>query len=116
MSKGTNWTAGPWRRLPYQHGDGASLSLRIVGDDGPYTGDSVAEVRDGAGDYAAKAEANANLIAAAPELYTANEDAEFLLRMLAEHPEDLASMMDSIKRCADDLRAALAKARGEDAV
>ena len=55
-------------------------------------------------------EANMNLIAAAPDLLAALEDAEFLLRKagLMEGP-----MRDSFNRSASDARAAIAKAMGK---
>jgi len=54
-------------------------------------------------------EANARLIAAAPELADALRDAEFLLRKLGQ----LAGpMQDSCQRCASDARALLARVDG----
>ena len=55
-------------------------------------------------------EANAWLIAAAPELLEALEDAEFLLRKFAAYP---GPMQDSAKRSSEDARAAITKAKGE---
>ena len=51
--------------------------------------------------YAAK---DGPLLAAAPELLETLADAEFLLRMLVKNPDDVGSMIDSLKRCADDAR------------
>lgn len=58
----------------------------------------------------AEVEANARLIASAPELLAALEDAEFLLRKagLMAGP-----MRDSFNRSASDARAAIAKATGK---
>lgn len=57
------------------------------------------------------AEANARLIAAAPDLLAALEDAEFLMRKIALHPNDAWAMRDSFTRSAQDARAAIAKAK-----
>jgi hypothetical protein len=59
----------------------------------------------------ASAMANARLISAAPDLLTALEDAEFLLRKagLMAGP-----MRDSFNRSASDARAAIAKATGRE--
>ena len=38
------------------------------------------------------------------------QDAEFLLRKLAQNPREIGSMMESIERCATDLRDALTAA------
>ncbi len=55
-------------------------------------------------------EANARLIASAPELADALRDAEFLLRKLGQ----LAGpMQDSCQRCASDARALLARVDGD---
>jgi hypothetical protein len=54
--------------------------------------------------------ANASLLASAPELLSALEDAEFLLRKFS-HLQ--GPMQDSFKRSAADARAAIAKAKGE---
>jgi len=57
-------------------------------------------------------EANARLIAAAPELADALRDAEFLLRKLGQ----LAGpMQGSCQRCASDARALLARVDGDAA-
>lgn len=53
---------------------------------------------------------NAQLIAAAPDLLAALEDAEFLLRKAAQLQ---GPMHDSFKRSAEDAREAIAKAKGE---
>ncbi len=62
---------------------------------------SVADARD---------HANARLIAAAPDLLAALEDAEFLLRKAGQLS---GPMQDSFKRSASDARAAIAKARDQ---
>jgi len=54
-------------------------------------------------------EANAHLIAAAPDLLQALEDAAFLMRMAAKIA---GPMQDSFKRSAEDAAKALAKAEG----
>jgi YD repeat-containing protein len=54
-------------------------------------------------------EANAQLIAAAPDLLEALEDAAFLMRMAAKIA---GPMQDSFKRSAEDAAKALAKAEG----
>jgi hypothetical protein len=54
--------------------------------------------------------ANAHLIAAAPELLEALEDAEFLLRKAAQVA---GPMRESFARSAEDARVAIAKAVGE---
>ena len=54
--------------------------------------------------------ANADLIAAAPDLLAALEDSEFLLRKAAQVS---GPIQDSFRRSAEDARAAIAKARGE---
>ena len=43
-------------------------------------------------------------------IYLLLQDAEFLLRKLAQNPREIGSMMDSIERCAADLRDALTAA------
>lgn len=53
------------------------------------------------------AAANARLIAAAPDLLSALQDAEFLLRKAAQFA---GPMQDSFMRSAEDARAAIAKA------
>lgn len=53
------------------------------------------------------------LLASRTELVEALRDAEFLLRKLAINWKEAGSMKDSCARCAEDARAALAKATGE---
>jgi len=60
----------------------------------------------------AEADANGRLIATAPDLLSALEDAEFLLRKVGNNPGEVAAMLDSLKRSAKNARAAIAKARG----
>ncbi len=55
----------------------------------------------------------ARLIASAPELLEALENAEFLLRKLAINPREIGRMTDSLKRAGDDMRAAIARATQE---
>jgi len=55
-------------------------------------------------------EANISLIAAAPDLLAALEDAEFLLRKAGQIA---GPMQESFNRSAEDARAAIAKAKGE---
>jgi len=54
--------------------------------------------------------ANARLIASAPDLLRALEDAEFLLRKVSNNPKEIGSMLDSLKRCAIDAREAIQSA------
>lgn len=95
----TKWTAGPWRvgvcPCGNRHCQLFNTSNGLFPAGSGYSED------------------DARLIAAAPELYAALEDTEFLLRMLAENPGDVGCMIDSLKRSAADAHAALAKARGE---
>jgi hypothetical protein len=55
-------------------------------------------------------ESNARLIASAPDLLRALEDAEFLLRKVSNNPKEIGSMLDSLKRCAIDAREAIQSA------
>lgn len=55
--------------------------------------------------------ANAYLIASAPDLFEALEDAAFLMRMAAKIA---GPMQDSFKRSAEDAAKALAKAEGRE--
>jgi len=105
MINQTKWTPGPWRV--------SSESPRIIQKDyraiGSDAGFLIASTmgRDNSGFYASEqeADANANLIAAAPELYDVCE------RLLDAVP--YVSEYDVPMGLWDDIRAALAKARGE---
>lgn len=68
----------------------------------------VAPAPDGA--QQGEVRANASLIAAAPELLAALQDAEFLMRQAGKHA---GPMQDSFNRSAYDARAAIARAKGE---
>lgn len=57
-------------------------------------------------------DANARLLASAPCLLAALQDAEFLLRKVATNWKESGSMVDSFARSAADARAAIAKATG----
>lgn len=94
----TNHTPGPWRYIP----DFSAVTiirnheLKAVADFGKVD--------------LPETEANARLIAAAPELLAALEDAEFILRKAAQVA---GPMRDSFARSADDARNAIKKAKGE---
>ena len=102
MTDNAKHTPGPWTVWPDldvtgTHDDRHSFAAGVAAicDDDDRQGTGVAA-------------ANARLIAAAPELLAAVEDAEFLLRKLGQ----LAGpMQDSCNRSAEDARAAIRKAR-----
>lgn len=98
----TEHTPGPWR---YQRGNKQNpLNGCVCAPDGTLMHlTAVMNKRD---------ESDARLIAAAPELLEALKDAEFLLRKVSINWREAASMADSMKRSAEDARAAIAKARG----
>jgi len=62
---------------------------------------------DNMSDTKSQQESNARLIASAPDLLRALEDAEFLLRKVSNNPKEIGSMLDSLKRCAIDAREAI---------
>ena len=87
-------TPGPWRiDSKTRFGD-----YTIAAGDSVKTCEFIAKTQN---------EANANLIAAAPDLLEALEDAAFLMRMAAKIA---GPMQDSFKRSAEDAAKALAKA------
>lgn len=89
-------TPGPWRiDSKTRFGD-----YTIAAGDSVKTCEFIAKTQN---------EANANLIAAAPDLLEALEDAAFLMRMAAKIA---GPMQDSFKRSAEDAAKALAKAEG----
>ena len=56
---------------------------------------------------------DADIVAATPDLLEALENAEFLLRKIAEQPQDLPQMLGSISNAAQVARDAIAKAGSE---
>ena len=92
----TQHTLGPWYSLAEGVAD-AAIGYRAIIDADGYTVCNPSPM----------GEANARLIAAAPDLLAALIDAEFLLRKAAQ----LAGpMQDSFARSAADARAAIARA------
>ena len=92
----TRWTAGPWFVNKQPHG---IFVDPVEGDDG------VADVLMVSGFDDARQQANANLIAAAPDLYAA---LDWLCRALVhDHNKNIDYWTEAL--------AALAKARGEGA-
>lgn len=55
----------------------------------------------------------AQLMREREQLIAALQDAEFLLRKARINPNETLAMADSFQRCAEDARAAIAKATGE---
>lgn len=97
------FTPGPWKIFD---GWGSSKFAPVVVDcipdaDGKFVGNCICHVATTNED----AEANANLIAAAPDMYEALEDA------LRTCEQDMQHILDN-GRLRDVLRAALAKAKG----
>jgi len=93
-------TPGPWTITPCASHDGLGAHAFDIEVDG----ETLAHV------YPSQdMEASARLIAAAPELFEALKDAEFLLRQVGNNWKEAAAMVDSFKRSAADARAILAK-------
>jgi len=107
-------THGPWELEHCRNEDGSKfITINGQGPHGAWLADIQAgDVNGKPTDVTEKHLANARLIAAAPELLAALEDAEFLLRKagLMAGP-----MRDSFNRSASDARAAIAKATGKGA-
>lgn len=104
-------TPGPWMQSP---GDPAVINGHR--EDSPLD-DFVAMVlpdSDLGWGMTAERAANARLIAAAPDLLAALQDAEFLIRKAAINPKEAAAMVDSFLRSAEDARTAIAKAEGRE--
>lgn len=109
-SRDVRWTPGPWEF----NGPGSCGWVHVMGHPTPNTNWCVATCTngrlDGDGSKFAgiqkEAEANARLIAAAPELYEALEDVE---RMFTSFPLLAGANSGKVSK----IRAVLAKARGE---
>jgi hypothetical protein len=99
MSK---WTPGPWQMSPYNYTE--VLMAEGIGAECYYVKNEDEE----------QSQANAKLIAAAPELY---EAADALSRLFNELLFDMSKVtqgeQDAMKAAWERLDAALAKARGE---
>ena len=105
MNAETKHTPGPWSRAPYINSHAQSLTVVDV------EGSEVATVRgwDGDGDHR---EADAHLIAAAPDLLEALRD---VTDALAEHLSDLGRDHPEQAPRVQRARAAIAKATGAGA-
>lgn len=100
----SGWTPGPWKRsMPLKGWDGQYNLFEIHWSD---DGECVAEIVHG--------EADARLIAAAPELADALGSAFYTLTYIHATTDDEATRK-AAKDTADEIEAALAKARGETA-
>ena len=105
-------TPGPWRvndlssNLGGEWPFGAEICRSTDGNTGP----AVTAIAHGLS--LAEADANSRLIAAAPELLSALEDAAFLLHKLGTNWKEAVSMKDSCLRSSNDALAAIAKAKG----
>lgn len=94
-----SFTPGPWT----SNGD------EILTATGVYLGRMDGRMTGHADEHA---EADARLIAAAPEMHEALVNAEFLLRQASLNWKEAASMVDSFRNAAELARAALSKAQG----
>ena len=106
MSNETKFTPGPWSLDNNDVRDEAQAVLRDA------TGCIVADAFTM--DRTGECEANAHLIAAAPELYEALEDCMTALEPYDDaKPRDWKSDRENLRRVYQSARFALAKARGE---
>lgn len=96
----TKFTKGPWQKCCF------SPQIEAIDPDGNVT--IIATLKDG---FPVEREANTRLIAAAPELYDALAAGWFLLRNGTKDKETGISV--DLGPWLDKVRAALAKARGE---
>jgi len=105
----TNHTPGPWFCTKAKHGiDGSHYAIAVVGDD---RGDRALVIHAAAGDDR-QAESNAQLFLGAPELLAASETALGYIEAVCfntPNPKKRKNYAD----CASILRAAIAKAKGE---
>lgn len=93
VGHGSTWTPGPWKAFPAGVGEENGAGVAMLWRDG------------------AEREANARMIAAAPDLYEALREAVDLSEQLrAEHDWD---RLPEAQAMLDKMEAALAKARGE---
>ena len=103
LTERASFTPGPWHLRSNGKHDGDRTVTSATQD--------ICNMNGGANDNST-VYANARLIAAAPELLEALIDAEFLMRKVSINWKEAASMLDSLKRSAEDARAAIAKANG----
>jgi hypothetical protein len=103
------FTRGPWRKFAEVHGDGRVYRREVYGPAGcGRGGNPIASIPDGFTDN----DANHDLIWAAPDLYAACEEA---VRWIEEDTwVDLDELSDGLKAVLATLRAATAKARGDE--
>lgn len=102
MSDAPKWTGSPWHVVPYGDGDSLVICSDVKGDW------RIAFMATHGGSLSSweKIQADAELIAAAPDLY------EALDQLLDDMGETGLSVCQAAK---DQAKAALAKARGENA-
>lgn len=127
------FTPGPWSVFPYYYQHDNGEQWRLIGT-GQY--DTVAEVRHGNEDLPGNVDANARLIAAAPDLLESCHHAETAIGDLQSALHDVLNLLDYARcsdgnlpigadrkllaanelmrsRAAEPIRAALAKAVGQ---
>jgi hypothetical protein len=111
------FTPGPWQsKHDYTKEGACTIVGNVDGEihsDGTTTHsyDFICTCEDEYGEYIERAEANARLIAAAPELYEATQVAMTAIRPLVDQGED--RIWRAAAKAMDALSAAASKARGE---